>query len=264
MTKQLICILIFIICFIPALMLESCHSYIATTDEYLPYHKDQVLQAAKQVADKVSMERTDGPLNAFIYSKSIFSNSSVTVMNADLYLRKKGHPFMGKNNTEVIGALRLNGEVSETECLSVFGTIGADPLANSKMMIALTQQQIELNLKSRAPFVNPHKSAGAYIALDLVSPQLGLDYLQRDNPLLTPAMLHSLQIGYGTPDAVMVGCVAASFFVKNPNTKSGLLGAGITLGGFIRLFTMLNLIDMADYNDLARTDYNLSEVRQKY
>jgi hypothetical protein len=68
-----------------------------------------------------------------------------------------------------------------------------------------------------------------------------------------------LQNGIG--DVVMVGLITAGLLTSNSDARKDKISVGISIGLLWRLLTLLNLSDISDYNELAKTPYNLGIIR---
>ncbi len=240
-------------------IIQGCMN-IATTTEVLPYPKEEVLYAAVQVADSLHMQKRVGPLDALVYARSGFFFTWKGVRDADLYLKEQGTSTI--NDNTMIGAVKLADTVSGTRCTSVFATPEGDPIADSRLFLALTKQQILMDRNIRPPHVNPQKSVPLYIIFNTISPIQSTEYATKGNPLISNNMLPTLYAQNGFGDLVMVGCIVGAFLTKNRANRNGLLGVGISIGVLWRLWTLRNLVDLGDYNRLARTSYNLGNIRQ--
>jgi hypothetical protein len=158
------------------------------------------------------------------------------------------------------GAISLTPSENGTHYEGIFATDVDDPHADAHLILELTRQRIALDEGAMQPFTNPRKSGWTYTGLNTISPIISGRYLAKDNPWLSSHMRGHFHLQNAIGDIGMGALLLSSLLVDDRETKNDLVVAGITVGAFWRLFTLLHLVDVNNYNRLAQTPYNLKRA----
>lgn len=251
--------LYYFLIFSALLLISFSGCYIETVSKEIEAKPEDIKAAVKEVGKELKAEVTEGPLNAKIWARGGFLSKTSTVNNAAFFISKEKDDIL--NNTGYMAAIKISDYSISNNIMEVTaGTRKGDPKAYANLLIELTKQQLDFQAGLQKRAVNKPKSKGLFILLNTLSPIAGTEYLLKDNPLITPGMKQVTRLNADLGDVFMLALGGGSLFVKNSSTRQRMLGGGITLGILFRVFTLLNIKDLDDYNDLANTKYDLQKI----
>lgn len=226
----------------------------ASLEGIIEANKEDSKKAVKQVLENTGMFYQEGPLDAELY----IGEKNISEKNADFFVKKNSTNIF--NNTSTMGVISLvPNTYNETYYKATFTTISGDPKANANLYLQMAQQQINLDKGIQVPIINPTKSGLNYTLLTIVSPILSVNYLIDDNPLISRSNHKWLYVQNGFGDFVMVALFVAGAFAKDSQSK--YFTAGLSISLLWKVFSLFNLTDLSDYNDIAKTPYNLREIK---
>jgi len=243
------------------MILISASGCIAITRGTIAADRSTTIETAVKVASKIGMEVKEGPVDAVVEGEvRPYFRTAVSVPQADLFVST-----VGQDGYQANGAIHLTpagADQAEVRYESTFATnmtVGADAFGG--LFLDLIRQQMRIDRGEQSPHVNATKSYGKLVARSLLTPIAGLHYTMQGNPYGAGS---TRKWAYATSafGDVMVGLLTAAAFVDDSDTRSNLVIAGVSTGVAWRLISLLGLSDVAEYNALARTDFDLDAARR--
>lgn len=242
-----------------SVFLAACGSGIATMNRTVAGIEPEVRQAGLKTAENLGYKATPGPVRASIVVSGLRAGS-IEIPEADGYLEKPSGSVL--NNTGVVGAFHVDGSRDSSRIEVSFGGTGAsDPRGHAGLFLQSVEQELQLESGKRSPATNAVKSVPGYVARSLVTPLWGNAYILGGNPLLTqPLRLAS----YGVPllfEGIGAGSLIAGVTADNAKDRRNGIAIGVLYLVTIRGLSMFGIQDVRDYNAIARSPYNLVEIK---
>jgi hypothetical protein len=127
------------------------------------------------------------------------------------------------------------------------------------LIIDLVIQQNLLSKQEMQPYSNFKKSKFEYIMLNTLSPIVGHNYLNKNNPLISITSHRVSRFIHYITELTTIGLI--SFGLTKENYSNKFMISGISIGIITRLLGFSNFSEISDYNRLADTKYNLSKLK---
>lgn len=179
-----------------------------------------------------------------------------------LVYKRNSNPL---NKTESFGIAYIDSaDGGGTAFSSCFESEGGDALANAMLVTKLTRHDIALSRELAEPTVNPQKSGFVFVATNTLSPILSTKYVLNDNPLYTPKRHKIYYLLAALGDVVAGGVFAASRLEDDPKQRRMLGNVAIGIAAGYRLLCLLNFNEIGDYNQIARSHYDVRAIKKSY
>ncbi len=251
MFKKLFLVLLVII---SCSVCSSC--VLATSKAIISAPEENVHKAFKEVAKELNIETRENVEIVYIWGsfQGLWYKSKY-IENPSFYFSKEGtNPL---NDTGFLGTFKTaKVNILDTRVECTVGTEAADPSAISSVLINLTRQEIDFQKGLLSPAINEQKSKATYSILNCISPIISTEYLLKNNPLIGKKMRNYARLQNSLGDAILLSSIIGSHYVPK-NEKPKLLAGGVIFGLLWRAFAFLNLTDLNDYNELAKSKYHI-------
>jgi hypothetical protein len=245
------------------LSLAGC--FVATKEAVIPEPIRNVRVAIDSVICKTGFEQKKNRTEAYFYVEGNHSLAKyaryLRFDKADYFVSRLSGT--ARNNTSTFGVINLTEvDSATTNYQASFITPNGDPDANACLFYELTRQELLQRRDQMLPATNEIKSETGFYLRNIVSSTWSFHYAQKDNPLFTRSAARQYLWATGFMDILSYGGIAAGLAARKNKQRVVLISISALVGGIFRLVSSQAIVDIRDYNSLARSPYNLKEARE--